>query len=601
MPDYAGPLQRLVLSRTLWVILVLPAVGALWQLLVERRRPTESGHRLALVFLALTATATIAHVAILAELPAGRRALLEPITPEARVGQLDVSLGLWFDPLAGGAAVLACVVALAAAVLLPAETARRWGWRAWAWIQLTLAAALVAFLADGFVTTALGWSLASLSVASLVGWSSPRAARVAATRGAIAIAALLVGAVLLFYGNAGSWDGDDFVPDPQPQFVAARIGEDLASHAPPPAPARAGEPAEARLGGTVTLTGEAGALVFVDDARRDPLRSPFVGVPVRAGLHGFRVNRGGATEDVAVPRVAFEGNDDIAIVPFGPTLAFRTLADQALLRDHRGEPAVGHGLASRLAPGGMALLTAVLLALLVAAAAVGAAPPRGAPAALVAVACAGAPALLGPYLLSRVSWLLAFVPHASTILVALGVVAVIAGAWRARRARGPAPRVLTFVTAAPFGAPCIALGLGGSGACLEAIMASGFAAAGLHLVASRKSEWADASEPLGAEEPALDLLLVDVPERLGDWFVSMERWVVDAVAGALAGLTRASAWVVATADAQLVSTPVDAMAVRLAGVARRVNPYVGSMARVVWALLGAAALTVLVHALWPAR
>ena len=130
MPDYAGPLQRLVLSRTLWVILVLPTVGALWQLLVERRRSTEAGHRLALVFLALTATATIAHVAILAELPAGRRALLEPIAPEARIGQLDVSLALWFDPLAAGAAVLACVVALAGALLLPGETARLWGWRA---------------------------------------------------------------------------------------------------------------------------------------------------------------------------------------------------------------------------------------------------------------------------------------------------------------------------------------------------------------------------------------------------------------------------------------------------------------------------------------
>jgi hypothetical protein len=36
-------------------------------------------------------------------------------------------------------------------------------------------------------------------------------------------------------------------------------------------------------------------------------------------------------------------------------------------------------------------------------------------------------------------------------------------------------------------------------------------------------------------------------------------------------------------------------------VARRVNPHVGSVARVVWALLAAAALIVLVHALWPAR
>jgi hypothetical protein len=425
---------------------------------------------------------------------------------------------------------------------------------------------------------------------------------VAATRSAIAIAALVVGAVLLFQGNAGSWDGDEFVPDPQPPFVAARIGEDGAPpRASQPEPTRTSDSGDARLGGTVTLTGIAGAQVFVDDARTDALRSPFVGVPVRAGQHGFRIHRGGATDDAAVPRVAFEGNDDIAIVPLGPTFVFRTLADQVSLHDHRGEEVVGRALSWRQVPGGLPLLTAVLLAWLVAAMAAGAAPPRGAPPAFVAVACSGAPALLGPYLLARVSWLPTLVPHGAAGVVALGAVAVLAGAWRARRVRGAAPRFLTFVTATPFGAPCIALGLGGGGACLEAIMASGFAAAGLHLVASRKSEWADGSEVLGAEEPALDLLLVGVPERLGDWFVSMERWVVDAVAAALAGLTQASAWIVATADAQVVSTPVDAVAVRLAGAARRVHPYVGSMARVVWALLGVAALTVFVHALWPAR
>jgi hypothetical protein len=200
-----------------------------------------------------------------------------------------------------------------------------------------------------------------------------------------------------------------------------------------------------------------------------------------------------------------------------------------------------------------------------------------------------------------VSWLLAFVPHAATGVVALGAVAVVAGAWRARRARGAAARFLAFVSAIPLGAPCIALGLGGGGACLEAIMASGVAAAGLHLVATRKSEWADHGEPSGAEDPALATILVDVPERLGEWFVSLERWVVDSVAGALAGLTRVGAWMVATVDTRVVGTPVDAVAVRLVGVARRVNPHVGSMARVVWALLAAAALTVFVHALWPAR
>src|SRR6516162_9813544 len=105
MPDYAGPLQRLVLSRTLWLILVWPAVGAAWQLIVERRRDADSARRVAIASLSL------ATAAILAQLPAGRRALLEPLGAGARIGQLDLSLALWFDPLAAAAAVLACVVA----------------------------------------------------------------------------------------------------------------------------------------------------------------------------------------------------------------------------------------------------------------------------------------------------------------------------------------------------------------------------------------------------------------------------------------------------------------------------------------------------------
>ncbi len=582
--------------------LLWPAVGGLWQLFVGRRRPPEAARRIALVSLALTATATIAHVAILAELPAGRRALLEPLVSGARIGQFDGSLALWFDPLAAAAAVLACVVALAAALLVPQAVARPWGWRAWAWIELTLGASLVAFLADGFVTTAIGWSLASLSVAWLAGWTDVRAARAAATRGAVAVAALLVGALLLFHGMGGSWDGDEFVPDVQPQFVAVRVGDDLAPRPAPPRTSGTDEAAEPRQGGTVTLTGAPGASVFVDDARKESLRAPFVAVPVRAGIHGFRIHRGAATEDAVVPRVAFEGGDEIALEPLGPTLAFRTVADQLLLRDRRGDGTMKRALQSRRAPGGLPLVGAALLAWLVAAAAMGAAPTaRNAPAVLVAVACGGAPALLGPYLLARVFGLAPLVPYGATAVAWLGAAVLLGGALRARRARGMAPRFLAFVSTTPAGVPCLALGMGGSGPFLEAMMASGFAAAVLHLVASRKPDWLDEGASSGAEEPAGALMYVTLPERLGEWFASMERWVVDAVAGALAGCVRAGAWMVATADAQVVSTPVDVAATRLTRLVRRVDPLVGgSVLRVVWVLLGGAGAAALLHALWPA-
>jgi hypothetical protein len=585
MPEYAGSLQRLVLSRTLWLILVGPAVGAIWQLVVERRRAAGDARRSAMFSLVLAAGTTAAHVVILARLPHGGRALLEPIAGGAHIGQLDASLALWFDPIAAAGALLACMVALVAALLAPGRVARESGWRAWAWIQVTLEAALIAFLADGFVTTAIGWSLAALSAAWLAGWTDADAARVAATRGAVAIGALMVGAVLFFWGLGGAWEGDDFVPDVQPRFVAARAGA-----------------ATARTqGGTVTLTGAAGALVFVDDARRDSLRAPFVRVPVQGGSHGFRIHRGVATEDAVVPRVSFDGGDEIALVPIGPTLTFRTIADQLALRDRHAVDAIKRSVESRQGPGGLPLVVAALAAWFVAAAAMSASPvPRGAPPVLAAAACGFSPSLLGPVFLARVACLVPLAPHAGGAISWLGVAVLFAGAMRARKHGGAAQRFLAFAGAIPGGVSCVALGSGGEGALLEAMMASGVAAAGLHLVASQRPDWSEGRVPRG--ETLAESLLLSVPERLAGLVASMERWVVEALASAVATLARAGAWTVATADANLVSTPADSLALRVTRAARRGEPVVGaSLGRVVWALLGLAGFAALLHAVWPSR
>src|SRR5580704_1698468 len=100
MPEYAGTLQRLALSRTLWLVVAWPLVGLLWQLGVARRRVGRAGDagavlrelrsaRLAgLGCIALTATATLGHALLLLRLPAGSRALLEPVARGARFGDV---------------------------------------------------------------------------------------------------------------------------------------------------------------------------------------------------------------------------------------------------------------------------------------------------------------------------------------------------------------------------------------------------------------------------------------------------------------------------------------------------------------------------------
>jgi hypothetical protein len=179
---------------------------------------------------------------------------------------------------------------------------------------------------------------------------------------------------------------------------------------------------------------------------------------------------------------------------------------------------------------------------------------------------------------------------------------LLAGAARARRSGIAAHRFLAFAGGVPAGVSCVALGCGGEGAFLEAMMATGVAAAGLHLVASRRLDWGQSVAPSPPGDALDGRLLLGVPERLGGMVASMERWVLDAVAGAVATLARASAWMVATADAHVVSTPVDAVAARLTRVVRRAEPlFGGSLGRVAWALLGAAGFAALLHAVWPGR
>jgi hypothetical protein len=351
----------------------------------------------------------------------------------------------------------------------------------------------------------------------------------------------------------------------------------------------------------VTLTGASGARVFVDEARRESLRSPFVRVPVSGGGHAFRIRESDAAEDAVVARVTFAGGGEIALVRLGPTVAFRVVADQLALRDRAGQATIWRALAAREAPGGAGVPAAAFVAWLVAAIAMsGSAPPVGAPRELVAITRAAVVGPLGPYLLARLAFLVPLAAHAGMALASVGVGVLLLGALRAGRVRGAAPRLLAFVGSAPAGVGFAAVGMGGAGAFLEALMATGFATAGLYLVASKKT-------PAGAEDPAPtgaleERLLRLLPERLGALLVSMERWVIDAVAGGLAALLRATAWTVATADARLVSTPGDAAAARLAQARRRFEPLVGvPLGRIVFAVLGAIGFAALLHAVWPGR
>jgi hypothetical protein len=583
MLDYAGTLQRAVVSPTLWLVFAWPLAGLTWQLTVARTRIARSGDAGAVLRelastrvaglggIALGATATLGHGLLLAALPAGSRALVQPV---AQVNDLDAGFELLLDVPGLAACGLACVVTLAAAAVLATRPPAERGWRPWAWLQLALAGALVSFLGAGFPTVAVGWTLASVAGAWLAGWHDAAAAMVIATRGAAAFAALLVAAGLLFWGLGGSWDDDGYRPDPQPRFAAVQAGAGGAS-------------------ASLTMTRARGAVVYIDGARTSSLRAPFVRAPLAVGAHAFRIHPGGGADEAVLARVEVAPGEEIALVPLSPTLSFGGLAEQLGLHDRRGVPVMRGSAEDPSGPGGFAVVAAALLALLGAAGAMSLwALPIAAPPALVGAAAGATTSALGPFLLIRLAFLFPLAPRCGLVVTSVGVATLVAVVWQGLRFQD-ARRWLVFAAGSPAALTLVAVGRGEAGVAMGVMGVSGLASAAALL---RVAE----TIPPATEASLDDGLLMHVPAALGELVASMDRWVLGAVASGLGGAARAAAWTLARLDDHVISRPADAMAGRLERAVWKAEPWVGaSLARVVWALLAAAALAVLAHAAWP--
>jgi len=604
MPDYAVPLlQRVVLSRTLWLVVVWPIAGFAWQVLVVRRRAAAArGEDAAKRALAaarnagvgssmLAAAATLAHAWVLAGATHGERALFEPLARGARFGQLDAGLDILFDATSGTFCALACLVALAVAAFMALRPATVADWRPWAWLQLSLGGALVAFTAGGFVGVAFGWAVSGAAAAWLAGWNDASRGIVAATRSAVATTAMLLGGTLLFWGLGGSWDGDDYGPDPQPRFVAVQTGEagsgsrDFADTPDHPAT------------GALTFSSVPGALVFIDDARTPAGQSPFVGIPVRVGTHALRIRSGEGSSDDILGRVTFGDGGEVTIVQLGPTFSFRAISDQLALGDRPDGAPVRTALETRLGPGGAAVVPAALVAFLVAAGLMsGALPSVGVPPTLSALAHGATTAALGPYLITRLAFLFPMAQSTWIALEAVGAAILLTAGWQAPTSVGPR-RWAVFVGAAPAALSCLALGAAGATVATYVMVASGAATAILYLAAARTLSIAP--ERTSNVGPSIqNQLFVLAPERLGALLVRMDRWVVGAIAGTIATLTHATAWVMVTVDEHVVAGPANFLAGKLVRVEREVQPVFGvTLGRAAWVLLGLLGFAALAHAL----
>ena len=592
MPDYAAALQRLVLSRTLWLIVAWPVAGLAWQLFVARpridgaRRADVVVRELALARVAgiggvaLASTATLGHALLAVRLPPGSRVLYEPVLRGARFGALDAGLDLLVDWRALVASALACATAFAAAIVIAGRPARERGWKQWAWLHLALAGSLLAFIGDGFVAAATGWTFAAVAAAWLAGWHDVAAAMAAAMRGALAVGAMVVAAALLFWGLGGSWDDGGYTPEPLPRFAAARV-----AHGAPEA--------------SLTMTSPAGARVFVDEARTTELRAPFARASIAPGAHSIRLHPGDGADDVLLARVEVAAGDEVAIVPLGPTLSFHAMADALALRDRGGRPSLRSALEGHVGPGGVAVVAGALLLLLAAAGLMSVrGPGLAAPRALAGVSAGAGVGALGPFLLLRLDFLFPLAQHTGVVVATAGGAGLLSAVWQAL-GHGGTRRWLVFAGAAPAGLVLVALGLGGAARALEVMVVAGGGCAAAYVALARRG---DDEQAIAVAQRAstADPQLVRLASRLGELLASMERWVVGAVAAAVGASMRIAAWMVAAADEHLVTTPADVAASGLERAAAAVEPLAGvTLGRAAWALLGLAAAAGILHAAWP--
>lgn len=204
-------------------------------------------------------------------------------------------------------------------------------------------------------------------------------------------------------------------------------------------------------------------------------------------------------------------------------------------------------------------------------------------------------AALGPYLVTRLAFLFPMAQSTWIALEAVGAAILLTAGWQAPTSVGPR-RWAVFVGAAPAALSFLALGATGATVATYVMVASGAATAILYLAGARTLSVApERQSDTGASIE--DQLFVLAPERLGTLLVRMDRWVVGAMAGTIASMTHAAAWVMVTVDEHVVAAPANFVAGKIVRVERAVEPVLGvTMGRAAWVLLGMLGFAALAHA-----
>jgi NADH-quinone oxidoreductase subunit L len=352
MNALTAPIQHIQPGEILFAIPFVPLAAAAINGLFGERIAATRGSR------ATDAIAVIANLGALAAalsvlytlfgLPSDQRYLFSHLWSFVRILSLSASVDLGADPLGASLASVVMVLALVAHLDLSARDARP---SHHARVSLLSGGLALAFLGDGIVPLVLGLGAATVAIALL---GAPSRARSILVTGAVADAAILAGAAVLFWALGGGWgidvgneptftrhnpmparvqtsdiDIDDtaFGPTVLPIAFSGTIPVP-ASSAPKPMGARIDPGAK----GKITLAGLPGAKLYLRGSNVPAAIAPIVGVDSFAGRMDMEVERPGMSRAM-LRAVEVPAYGEIVLVPMGPTLSFRELYDQLALTD----------------------------------------------------------------------------------------------------------------------------------------------------------------------------------------------------------------------------------------------------------------------------
>ena len=458
-----------------------------------------------------------------------------------RIGSLDVNFSFAMDPLSAVMVLIitgvGTMIHIYATSYMETEPAY---WRFFTYLNLFVFSMLLLVLGDNLVVMFFGWEGVGLCSYLLIGFWYKDYKKASAGMKAFVVNRVgdwgfICGLGLLFWGLGGAWlQQGNYLSDYRARFVAvtaeemahgehgaagdehasagehgagehgaAEHGEEAKGHGKDHDAALKKATAQIGSKGFLTFISHPGAKVYLGIADQAQLASnppvfavsPFIRKEVPAGTHSIvivpgdgAVIRGDGLEVAAIDHVKIEAGESVHIAPIGPTVTFREISDQMVMKDGSGKTFLEDALKAKTVWGGIGLITLSCLLFFVGATGKSAQIPlyvwlpdaMAGPTPVSALIHAATMVTAGVYMIARMNFLFSLSPTASGIIALTGAVTALFAATIGLF-QYDIKKVLAYSTVSQLGFMFIGVGVGAYWAAVFHLMTHAFFKACLFL------------------------------------------------------------------------------------------------------------------------